>query len=66
MGRFGKMASGVASHAKNAGIANSIMRHKGRTAVIGAAGFIGVNSMRGRRGPGVSKSTGRPTGMYKY
>jgi hypothetical protein len=38
---------------------------KVRSAAV-AGGVMGVGAMRSRRGPGVSKSSGRPTGMYGY
>lgn len=38
---------------------------KVRSAMV-AGGAMGVGAMRKRRGPGVSKTMGRPTGMRNY
>jgi hypothetical protein len=38
---------------------------KMRSAMV-AGGVAGMGAMRNRRGPGTSKSSGRPTGMYGY
>lgn len=61
-----KRASGVADHAKNMGIAKYAMQNKGKTAAMGAAAFGATRLVSGRRGPGVSKTVGRPTGIYGY
>lgn len=61
-------ASGVARHGMNTKIAQYAMQHKGRAVAMGAMGLGAAQYVSGRtrRGPGVSKTVGRPTGMYKY
>ena len=61
-----KKASGVMSHGKNMNISKYAMQNKGKTAAMGAAAFGATQLVSRRRGPGVSKTPGRPTGMYKY
>lgn len=43
-------------------------KHPFKAAGMGAMGLGGVSYLSGRtrRGPGTSKVSGRPTGMYKY
>lgn len=36
-----------------------------RSAMV-AGGAVGMGAMRNRRGPGTSRTSGRPTGMYGY
>lgn len=62
-----RSSSGVIQHGKNLKVLNYVSHNKGKSAAMGVAG-LGVASYvaKGRRGPGVSKSMGRPTGMYKY
>ena len=61
-----KAASGVVHDAKNTRIAKYAMDHKGKTAAMGVAALGTTQLVSGRRGAGVSKTVGRPTGMYKY
>jgi len=39
---------------------------KGKVAMFGGAAAFGSYLVGGRRGRGVDKTSGRPTGMYKY
>ena len=65
-------ASGAAAHGVNLGIAKRTMNyaksHPYKAGAMGAAGLGAVSYVTGRsrRGAGVSKTQGRPTGMYKY
>lgn len=67
-----KRASGVIANARNSNLAKKTMSyaksHPYKTAGMGAMGLGAASYVTGRsrRGPGVSKTMGRPTGMYKY
>lgn len=60
-------AKSTMSALKDRRVAKYVMSHPyksaaGGMAAMGAASYVA----RGRRGPGTSKTVGRPTGMYKY
>lgn len=54
--------------AKDSRMAKYVVEHPFKSAVGGAMGLGAMSFMSGRsrRGPGVSKTQGRPTGNYKY
>lgn len=61
-------AKSTLMQAKDSRVAKYVMAHPYKSAAggLGAMGAASYVSGRSRRGPGVSKTVGRPTGMYKY
>ena len=59
-------SSGAAATSRMRSAQNYIMKNKGKSAMIGGAGIAGIGAMQNRRGRGVSKTSGRPTGMYGH
>lgn len=55
-------------NAKDSRMAKYVMNHpyKSTAGGLGAMGAASYVTGRSRRGPGTSKTPGRPTGMYKY
>jgi hypothetical protein len=62
----GKMkSSGAMATQKLKGVQSHIMKHKGRSALIGGAAIGAVGIGRSRRS-GLDKTKSRPTGIYQY
>lgn len=59
-------SSGAAATKRLAGVQNYVKNNKAKSAMIGGAGVAGIGAMQNRRGRGVSKTSGRPTGMYGH
>lgn len=59
-------SSGAAATSRMKSAQNYVMKNKGKSAMIGGAGVAGIGAMQNRRGRGVSKTSGRPTGMYGH
>jgi len=59
-------SSGAAATSRMRSAQNYIMKNKGKSAMIGGAGVAGIGAMQNRRGRGVSKTSGRPTGIRNY
>jgi hypothetical protein len=65
-GYGGRMkSSGAMATQKLKGIQSHVMKHKGRSALIGGAAIGAIGIGRSRRS-GLDKTKGRPTGMYQY
>lgn len=60
-------AKSTMSALKDKRVAKYVMAHPYKSAAGGMAAMSAASYVaRGRRGPGASKTVGRPTGMYKY
>lgn len=59
-------STGAAATSRMRSAQNYIMKNKGKSAMIGGAGVAGIGAMQNRRGRGVSKTIGRPTGIRNY